>query len=50
MLEQRKTRKFVESVELQIVLREYDLEKDVKFSGSVKLPNQIYPTLKVQLR
>ena len=42
-----KTRKFLESVELQIVLREYDLEKDQKFSGSVKLPNQIYPSLKV---
>jgi large subunit ribosomal protein L10Ae len=47
MLEQKKTRKFLESVELQIVLREYDLEKDQKFNGSVKLPNQIYPSLKV---
>ncbi len=43
----RKERKFVETVELQIVLRDYDLEKDKKFKGSVKLPNEIYPRLKV---
>lgn len=47
MLEQRKQRKFVETVELQVVLREYDLEKDAKFAGQVKLPNQISNTIKV---
>lgn len=43
----RKERKFVETVELQIVLRDYDLEKDKKFKGSVRLPNLIYPKLKI---
>lgn len=47
MLEKRKQRKFVETVELQVVLREYDLEKDTKFAGQVKLPNQITPQIKV---
>lgn len=43
----RKERKFVESVELQVVLRDYDLEKDKKFSGFVRLPNLIYNKLKI---
>jgi len=34
-----KKRKFLESVELQIMLKNYDSQKDKRFSGTVKLPN-----------
>merc|ERR1711977_346269 len=34
-----KKRKFVESIELQIVLKNYDTQKDKRFTGSIKLPN-----------
>merc|ERR1712116_66984 len=34
-----KPRKFLESVELQITLKNYDPQKDKRFSGTVKLPN-----------
>lgn len=33
-----KKRKFLETVELQIALKNYDLSKDKRFSGSVRLP------------
>merc|ERR1712020_148709 len=34
-----KKRNFLESVELQIMLKNYDSQKDKRFSGTVKLPN-----------
>merc|ERR1711959_776916 len=34
-----KKRKFVETIELQIVLKNYDTQKDKRFAGSIKLPN-----------
>merc|ERR1712235_82381 len=34
-----KKRKFQETVELQITLKNYDPQKDKRFSGTVKLPN-----------
>jgi len=34
---ERKERKFVETVELQIGLKDYDPQKDKRFSGSIKL-------------
>ena len=37
MVTTRKQRKFVETVELQIGLRDYDPDK--RFNGSVRLPN-----------
>lgn len=43
----KKKRKFVESVELQIGLRDYDPERDKRFSGSIKLPFTPHPGLKV---
>merc|ERR1711967_127072 len=36
---QEKKRKFVESIELQVVLKNYDTQKDKRFAGSIKLPN-----------
>merc|ERR1712167_250677 len=34
-----KQRKFVETIELQVVLKNYDTQKDKRFAGSIKLPN-----------
>merc|ERR1711990_747280 len=34
-----KKRKFVETIELQIILKNYDTQKDKRFAGSIKLPN-----------
>merc|ERR1711939_482203 len=34
-----KKRKFMETIELQIVLKNYDTRKDKRFAGSIKLPN-----------
>merc|ERR1712118_469070 len=34
-----KKRKFLETIELQIVLKNYDTQKDKRFAGSIKLPN-----------
>lgn len=43
----KKERKFVETVELQIGLKNYDPQKDKRFSGSVKLPHIPRPKMKV---
>lgn len=42
-----KKRKFVETIELQISLKNYDPQKDKRFSGTVKLKNIPRPKLKV---
>merc|ERR1712166_130934 len=42
-----KNRKFTESVELQIMLKNYDPQKDKRFSGTVKLPNTAKPKFTV---
>jgi len=42
-----KNRKFTETVELQIGLKNYDPQKDKRFSGSVKLPHIPRPMMKV---
>jgi large subunit ribosomal protein L10Ae len=42
-----KNRKFTETVELQIGLKNYDPQKDKRFSGSVKLPHVPRPKMKV---
>eukprot|EP00267_Zea_mays_P046388 XP_020398762.1 60S ribosomal protein L10a [Zea mays] len=43
----KKNRKFTETVELQISLKNYDQQKDKSFSGSVKLPRIPRPKMKV---
>ena len=43
-----KQRKFTETVELQIGLKNYDPQKDKRFSGSVKLPYCPRPNMKVR--
>jgi len=47
MLAERKERKFVETVDLQIGLKDYDPNKDKRFAGSVRLPYVPRPRLKV---
>ncbi|KAL7711769.1 Large ribosomal subunit protein uL1 [Entamoeba marina] len=39
ILNNKKDRKFTETVELQIGLKNYDTDKDKRFAGTVKLPN-----------
>jgi len=42
-----KKRRFLETVELQISLKNYDPMKDKRFNGTVKLPYEARPRLKV---
>ena len=42
-----KQRKFKETIDLQIGLKDLDLNKDKRFSGVVKLPHVVRPRLKV---
>lgn len=42
-----KNRKFVETIELQIGLKNYDPQKDKRFSGTVKLPFIPRPKMKI---
>ncbi|KAI9597432.1 60S ribosomal protein L10a [Syncephalis fuscata] len=44
---QEKPRKFVETVELQIGLKNYDPQRDKRFSGTVKLPTIPRPNMSV---
>ena len=47
MRENTKERKFTQTVELQVGLKDYDPQKDKRFSGTVRLPNIPRPKLKV---
>eukprot|EP01015_Nassula_variabilis_P028869 TRINITY_DN60_c0_g1_i1.p1 TRINITY_DN60_c0_g1~~TRINITY_DN60_c0_g1_i1.p1 ORF type:complete len:216 (+),score=65.29 TRINITY_DN60_c0_g1_i1:170-817(+) len=49
MITEKKKRNFTEAVEIQIGLRDYDPEKDKRFSGSVRLPNAPYDNLKIAI-
>ncbi|CAK9022899.1 60S ribosomal protein L10a [Durusdinium trenchii] len=42
-----KQRKFLETVELQIGLKDYDTQRDKRFAGTIKLPHVPRPRLKV---
>jgi hypothetical protein len=42
-----KKRKFIETVELQIGLKQYDPQRDKRFSGSVRLPNTPRPRMNI---
>jgi len=44
---EEKKRKFVETVELQIGLKNYDVAREKRFSGSIKLPAIPRPNLKL---
>lgn len=43
----RKQRKFLETVELQVGLRDYDPDK--RFNGAVRLPHRAYNKIRVLL-
>ena len=43
----KKSRKFIESIDLQVNLKNYDLSRDKRFSGSIKLPNIARPRMSV---
>merc|ERR1711966_601189 len=40
-----KKRKFLETIELQVVLKNYDTQKDKRFAGSIRLPNVPRPSM-----
>merc|ERR1712014_246149 len=42
-----KPRKFLETVELQIALKDYDTQRDKRFSGQVRLPHVPRPRMKI---
>ena len=44
-----KPRKFTQTVELQVALKDYDPSKDKRFTGTVRLPNIPRPKLKICL-
>jgi len=44
---QEKQRKFTETIELQVGLKNYDPQKDKRFSGTVKLPFMARPKMKL---
>jgi large subunit ribosomal protein L10Ae len=44
---EEKPRKFTETIELQIGLKNYDPQRDKRFSGTIKLPNIPRPNMKV---
>ena len=48
MVVNKKPRKFVESIDLQIGLRDYDPEKDKRFTGAIKLPYCPHPRMQVK--
>jgi large subunit ribosomal protein L10Ae len=49
ILKDKKQRKFVETIELQIGLKDYDTQKDKRFAGTVRLPNIPRPRMKICL-
>lgn len=44
---EEKKRNFQETIELQIGLKNYDTQKDKRFSGVVKLPNMPRPRMNI---
>lgn len=49
ILKDKKKRKFTETIELQVGLKDYDPQKDKRFAGSVRLPHIPRPGLKICL-
>ena len=47
ILAERKKRKFVESIDLQVNLKNYDTNKDKRFAGSLRLPVNCRPRMRV---
>jgi large subunit ribosomal protein L10Ae len=49
ILTKRKERKFAESIDLQVNLKNYDPSKDKRFAGTLRLPNICRPNMKVAI-
>jgi large subunit ribosomal protein L10Ae len=49
IMKDKKKRKFQETVELQVGLKDYDPQKDKRFAGTVRLPHIPRPGLKICL-
>jgi large subunit ribosomal protein L10Ae len=47
MKDKTKERKFKQTVELQVGIKDYDPQKDKRFAGTVTLPNIPRPTMKI---
>lgn len=47
MLNTRKPRQFIETIELQVGFRDYNPQIDKRFNASIRLPNKVYGTLNV---
>jgi large subunit ribosomal protein L10Ae len=47
MKDKTKERKFKQTVELQVGIKDYDPQKDKRFAGTVTLPNVPRPTMKI---
>ena len=47
VLTKRKERKFLESIDLQVNLKNYDVQKDKRFAGTLRLPNICRPKMKI---
>nr|XP_027202797.1 60S ribosomal protein L10a-like [Dermatophagoides pteronyssinus] len=47
VLNPEKKRNFLESIDLQIVIKDYDLKRDKRFNGTIRLPHVISPNRKV---
>eukprot|EP00834_Sanchytrium_tribonematis_P003413 NODE_130_length_16779_cov_1.687410.p11 type:complete len:219 gc:universal NODE_130_length_16779_cov_1.687410:2361-1705(-) len=45
--DEKTKRNFVETIELQIGLKNYDPQRDKRFAGSIKLPNTPKPRMKI---
>jgi large subunit ribosomal protein L10Ae len=49
IIKDKKQRKFIETVELQVGLKDYDTQKDKRFAGTVRLPHIPRPKLRICL-
>ena len=49
MLEQNKERKFTQSIDLQIMLRDFDPMKEKRLNSLIDLPHKVRTNLKVRL-
>jgi large subunit ribosomal protein L10Ae len=47
ILTKRKQRKFTESIDLQVNLKNYDPQKDKRFAGTLRLPNLCRPNMRI---
>ncbi|EZG87269.1 60S ribosomal protein L10a [Gregarina niphandrodes] len=47
IVDEKKERKFLETIELQVGIKDYDTQRDKRFAGTVRLPHVISPNRSV---